>query len=157
MAIHDIESTRQQLNRLAWLLDSSIPLPGLKFRIGLDAIIGLIPGIGDVIGVVLSSYIVREAARAGLPKAVLARMVFNVAVEGVVGMIPVVGDVFDAAWKANQRNAGLLNAYLGNPRKATASSRAFVFAMITLLFAMLVATSVVGFLILRWAWQTLSV
>lgn len=157
MAIQDIESTRERINRLAWLLDSSIPIPGLKFRIGIDALIGLIPGIGDVIGVVLSSFIVREAARAGLPKSVLARMVLNVAIEGVVGMIPFAGDLFDAAWKANQRNARLLNAYLDNPRKTATSSRGFVFGIMTVLIAVLVATSVAGFLLLRWAWQTLSV
>ncbi len=157
MTDHDIDSTRERINRLAWLLDSSIPIPGLKFRIGIDALIGLIPGIGDVIGVLLSSYIVREAARAGLPKAVLARMVLNVAIEGVIGMIPFAGDLFDAVWKANQRNAGLLNAYLANPRQATKSSRTFVFGMIAALVALLIATSVVGFLVLRWAWQTLSV
>jgi len=156
MAISDIQSTRQRINRIAWLLDSSIPIPGLKFRIGIDALIGLVPGIGDLIGVVLSSYIVREAARAGVPGSVLARMVLNVAIEGVVGMIPLAGDVFDAAWKANQRNASLLNAYLDRPRKTTASSRTFVFAIMAALVALLAATSVAGFLVLRWAWQALS-
>ncbi len=157
MAMHDIESTRRRLNRLAWLLDSSIPLPGVKFRIGLDALIGLVPGIGDLIGVILSSYIVGESARAGLPKAILARMVFNVAVEGVVGMIPLVGDLFDAGWKANQRNTRLLDAYLQNPRKARASGGAFVVGMIGLMVVLLVATGVVAFLVLRWAWQMLNV
>jgi len=151
----DTEAARERINRLAWLLDSSIPIPGLKFRIGIDALIGLLPGIGDVIGVVLSSYIVREAARAGLPKSVLARMVMNVAIEGVVGMIPFAGDLFDAVWKANQRNAGLLNDYLANPRQAAKSSRAFVFGMIALLLVILIATGVAGFLVARWAWQAM--
>ena len=156
MALQDIESTRQRLNRLAWLLDSSIPLPGTKFRIGLDALIGLIPGIGDVIGMILSSYIVSESARAGLPKAILARMVFNVALEGAVGIIPIVGDLFDAGWKANQRNTRLLDAYLQNPRKARTSGRVFVVGIFGLLLALLVAIGVVGFLVLRWAWQMFS-
>jgi hypothetical protein len=156
MASSDMDSTRERINRLAWLLDSSIPIPGLKFRIGIDALIGLIPGIGDAVGVLLSSYIVREAARAGLPKSILARMVLNVAIEGVVGMIPFAGDLFDAVWKANQRNAALLNAYLENPRQATKSSRAFVFGMIASLVAMLVATSVAGFFVLRWVWQAVG-
>src|SRR4051812_43943476 len=90
---------RRRLARVAWLLDNSIRIPGSKFRIGLDAILGLIPGIGDVLGVLLSSYIVREAARLGAPPSVLLRMAFNVAVEGIVGIVPFVGDVFDAAWK----------------------------------------------------------
>lgn len=75
------DELKRRLGRIAWLLDSSIPIPGMRFRIGLDAILGLIPGIGDVLGVLLSSYIVREAARAGAPPSVLTRMAWNVAVE----------------------------------------------------------------------------
>jgi hypothetical protein len=149
MAKPHIESARERINRVAWLLDSSIRLPGLKFRIGIDALIGLLPGVGDVIGVVLSSYIVREAARAGLPNSILARMILNVAIEGVVGMIPFAGDVFDAVWKANQRNAGLLNAYLADPRHATRSSRAVVVIVIAALLGLLAATSVGAILVLR--------
>ena len=156
MATHEIESLRRRLNHLAWLLDSSIPLPGLKFRIGLDALIGLVPGIGDLIGVVLSGYIVREAARAGLPRSVLARMVFNVAIEGVVGMIPVLGDLFDAGWKANQRNVRLLDTWFASPRRAHASSRAFVLGMISLLLVLFVATAALGFFTFRWLWQMLA-
>src|SRR5918996_1184588 len=100
----DIEAVRRRLARLAWLLDNSIALPGTRFRIGLDAILGLVPGLGDLLGVLLSSYIVREAARLGAPPSVLARMVWNVAIEGIAGMVPFLGDVFDAACKANQRN-----------------------------------------------------
>src|SRR5262245_39325549 len=74
MQPHDKEAVRHKLASLAWLLDSSIPLPGLKFRIGIDALIGLIPALGDLVGVALSTYIVREAARLGAPKSVLARM-----------------------------------------------------------------------------------
>src|SRR5262250_2039949 len=66
-----------RLNRLAWLLDSSVPIPGLKFRIGIDALIGLIPGIGDALGVLLSSYILREGARLGVPRSILVRMALN--------------------------------------------------------------------------------
>ena len=156
METPDLKAARDRVNRLAWLLDNSIPIPGLKFRIGIDALIGLLPGIGDVIGVVLSSYIVREAARAGVPGSVLARMVLNVAIEGVVGLIPFAGDVFDAAWKANQRNARLLDAYAANPRHAARSSRTFVFGILALLAGLLVAVSVGGYLVLRWLWQAFS-
>jgi hypothetical protein len=145
----------ERLRRLAWLLDSSIPLPG-GFTIGIDALIGLIPGLGDVIGVVLSSYIVREAAQLGLPKSVLVRMVFNVAIEGVVGIVPLFGDLFDAGWKANQRNVRLLGAWLDNPQRTRASSRYFVTGMLALLVALFAATSIAGFLVVRWLWHTLS-
>ena len=154
--MEDHQEVRRRLARLAWLLDNSIPLPGVKFRIGLDAILGLIPGFGDLLGVLLSSYIVREAARAGAPPSVLTRMAFNVAVEGIVGIVPVLGDVFDAAWKANQRNLALFEAHLANPRRARASSRAFVAGLIAVLVAFIALTGAAAFLVVRALWQAFS-
>ncbi|WP_417616902.1 DUF4112 domain-containing protein [Oceanisphaera sp.] len=101
----------KRLERVAWILDSAVRLPG-GFRVGLDGIIGLVPGIGDLIGAALSSYIVVEAARLKLPLRVLARMAMNVLIELVVGIIPLFGDLFDFAFKANVRNVRLLNEYL---------------------------------------------
>jgi hypothetical protein len=75
------------------------------------SLIGLVPVLGDLAGVFLSGYILREAAGLGASRSILARMAFNVALEGLVGMIPFAGDVFDAAYKANQRNVRLLNDY----------------------------------------------
>jgi hypothetical protein len=149
-------STRERLNRLAWLLDDSIAIPGIRFRIGLDALLGLIPGIGDALGVLVSSYILREAAQLGVPKTVLIKMAFNVAIEGVIGMIPFAGDLFDAAWKANQRNVRLLNAYLDDPRKTTGASARFAFVLAVLVIGFLVGTGVVGFLIVRWIWHAIG-
>ena len=145
--MNDDDALRRRLARLAWLLDNSIPLPGTKFRIGLDALLGLIPGLGDVVGVLFSSYIVREAARLGAPPALLARMAWNVAIEGIVGMVPFVGDVFDAAWKANQRNYVLLEAHLRNPRRVARSSRLFVAALVLGLVALVLVLGALGFLI----------
>ena len=142
--------TRERLRRLAWLLDSSIPIPGTRFTTGVDALIGLVPVLGDLIGVLLSSYILGEAARLGAPKAVLLRMAFNVGVEGVVGIVPLAGDLFDAAWKANQRNVRLLDAWLDRPQKAERSSRAFVVLLVLALAALLVLLGALGFLLLRW-------
>jgi Domain of unknown function (DUF4112) len=152
----DQEATRRRLNRLAWLLDSSIPIPGFGFRFGLESLIGLIPGVGDAVGVIVSSYILREASRLGAPKATLIRMAFNIAVEGLIGMIPFAGDVFDAVWKANQRNVALLNAHFENPSRAAATSRGFVLVLAILLIAFIFATSVLGFMVLRWVWQALA-
>lgn len=149
---HDARAVRERLSRFAWLLDSSIPIPGTGWRIGLDALIGLVPGLGDVLGVLFSSYILREAARLGAPKSTLIRMAVNVAVEGFVGMIPFAGDVFDAAWKANQRNVRLLNAWLERPARTKAVSRAFVFVLVAALIALIVAIGFVSFAILQWAW-----
>lgn len=100
-----------RLRGLAWLLDTSIRVPHTNFKIGLDPIIGLIPGIGDVLGAILSALIVREAWRLGVPKRMAARMLFNVLVELVVGTVPLIGDLFDAAWKANVRNLKLMGIW----------------------------------------------
>lgn len=115
-------AVRARLKRLAWLLDSAIPLPG-GYRIGLDGLIGLIPGLGDVIAALLSSYIVVEAARLRVPGSVLLRMGLNVALELVVGAVPVLGDLFDFAFKANERNVRLLEASLGPPEQVKALRR----------------------------------
>ena len=142
--------TRARLRSLAWLLDSSIPIPGTPFSIGLEALIGLLPFLGDLLGVLLSSYILAEAARLGAPKAVLGRMAFNIAVEGVVGIVPLAGDVFDAAWKANQRNVRLLDAWIDGPEKAERSSRRFGAALVLGVAALLALIAAAGFLLARW-------
>lgn len=149
----DQDETRQRLNQLAWLLDSSIPIPGTSFTIGVEALIGLIPVLGDFIGVLLSSYILKEAARLGAPKVVLARMASNVLVEGLVGIIPFAGDVFDAAWKANQRNVRLLNAWLDHPKKTARSSSAFAAVLISAVVGLLILLGLLAFLVLRWIVQ----
>jgi hypothetical protein len=145
-----VRETRERLSWLAWLLDSSIPIPGTRLTIGLDALIGLFPVIGDLIGVLLSSYILSEAARLGAPKVVLWRMAFNVGVEGVVGIIPFAGDVFDAAWKANQRNVRLLDGWLERPEKAERSSRLFGALLILGIAVFLALLGLLGFLLVRW-------
>ena len=120
-----IGTRSRRLERLAWLLDSSIPIPGTRSQHRLEALIGLVPFLGDLVGVLLSSTILAEAARLGVGKSVLARMAFNIALEGLVGLIPLAGDVFDAAWKANQRNVRLLDAWLDRPGARRALERAF--------------------------------
>jgi hypothetical protein len=144
-----LHAARRRLSRVAWLLDSSIPLPFIKFRVGLDALLGLIPGIGDLLGVVMSSFIVREAARLGAPPALLTRMAFNVALEGIVGLVPLLGDLFDAAWKANKRNVALLEAHLEDSRRTARSSRWFVALLMIGLIAFMVVLAVAAFLIVR--------
>ena len=145
-----VRETRERLNQLAWLLDSSIPIPGTRLTIGLDAVIGLFPLIGDLIGVVLSSYILSEASRLGAPRIVLARMAFNVGIEGVIGIVPFAGDLFDAAFKANQRNVRLLNQWLDRPGRTERSSRAFGVLLVLGVAVFLGALGWLGFLFLRW-------
>lgn len=157
MTKNNRQKTGKRLHRLAWFLDNSIPVPGTDYRIGVDAVIGLIPGIGDAVGTVLSSYILSEAARMGVPKKVLLRMTYNVAIESIIGMIPFVGDVFDMAWKANLRNVQLIEAYVDNPQRIRTSNRYFALALIVALVIFIIAISIVGFLILRWLWLAVNV
>ncbi len=138
----------RKLRGLAYLLDNSIPLPG-GFRVGLDAIIGLVPGIGDTAGAVLSAYILTQAARLGAPRPVLLRMAANVGIETVVGAIPFLGDLFDAGWKANARNVALLDAFLERPAAAERASRGFLALLLAGLSLLLVGALVVSVLIVR--------
>jgi hypothetical protein len=103
-----------------------------------------------LVGVLLSSYILGEAARLGASRSVLARMAFNIALEGLVGLIPLAGDVFDAAWKANQRNVRLLNQWLDRPTRAERSSRLFVFALGIAVLALAAVSLLLTYLLLRW-------
>jgi len=105
-------ATLERLERLAQLLDTALVIPGTNFRFGADAIIGLVPGIGDAITTAISAYIVYEARRLGVPWHVLARMISNVALDGLVGAVPLVGDLFDTMWRANIRNVRLLRKHL---------------------------------------------
>jgi hypothetical protein len=144
-----------RLNRLAWLLDNSIRVPGTNYHIGLDPLIGLVPGIGDAAGALLSMVIVSEAARLGLPATILARMGLNVALEVLIGSIPIIGDVFDMTWKANARNARLFERYTTSSKKTITSSKIMIF-FIMLIFAFISVLSIyVGFLILRKLWGVL--
>ena len=102
---HNLELDR--LRRMARMLDSAITLPG-GFRIGLDGLVGLIPGIGDAIGATAATYIVIRAAQMGASTTTLIRMMWNIILETLVGAVPILGDLFDFAWKANNRNIRLL-------------------------------------------------
>jgi len=102
----------RRVRALAQLLDNAIPIPGTNWRFGFDAIVGLIPVVGDMIGGALSGYIIVEAARADVPTLTLARMLMNVGIDTLVGAVPALGDVFDAAWKANIKNVALLERHL---------------------------------------------
>jgi hypothetical protein len=105
---------------LGKLLDNSIAIPGTKWKFGLDPIIGLIPGVGDLAGAVLSGYIVLEAVRAEVPTLTLVRMFVNIGIDTLLGAVPALGDVFDAAWKANTMNVALLERHLASNEIATA-------------------------------------
>ena len=94
----------------------------------------MIPGVGDALGALVSSYILGEAARLGAPRSVLLKMTFNVAVDALLGAIPVLGDLFDFTWKANHRNVRLLEEYVERPRKTVVVSRVFIWGLSVLIF-----------------------
>ena len=119
------------VRRLARMLDAAVKIPGTNITVGLDAILGLIPGAGDLVGSALSGYIVVAAAKMGVPKSVLARMVGTLALDTVVGSIPIVGDLFDVAFRANLRNVDLIERHRADPRGVRKQSR-FVVAAIVL-------------------------
>jgi hypothetical protein len=146
-------AARQRLRFIAWLLDSSIPIPGTRFTIGVEALIGLIPLLGDLIGVLASSYILAEAHRLGVRRAVLLRMAFNVAVEGIVGIVPLLGDVFDAAWKANVRNVRLLEAWAERPRQVERGSQWLIAGLIAAMVLFVAGCCALTWLMLRWLFQ----
>ena len=125
------------LQRLSWLMDDLIRVPGLGWRFGLDAIVGLIPGFGDTATSLVSFYILVAAVRYRVPKVTLLRMGMNIGIDYVVGSFPLVGDLFDAWWKSNQRNVALLGqratVSASEARKGKLSDWLFVGLIILLL------------------------
>lgn len=133
----------ERLRDLARVLDEAIRIPGTNIRIGLDALLGLLPGGGDLAGGVFSALIILQAARAGAPTSVLGRMLANVALDVVVGAIPLLGDLFDVAWRANSRNVRLLDDWRQRPVSTKRASALTVSAMLVGL-VVLVALAVWG-------------
>jgi hypothetical protein len=134
------------LRQVSRLLDSAFEVPGTSWRFGLDPIVGLIPGIGDVLPALFTIAIFVQARQLGVPKVVQARMLINVALDTLVGAIPVLGDLFDFAWKANNLNLALLERHAYEERHASPGDWAFVSLMIVLVLAL----AVVPFVLLGW-------
>lgn len=119
-------SAQERLRRiraLVRLLDEAVRIPGTNYRVGLDGLIGLVPVAGDLITGGLALWIIREAARLGVPRRTLARMMWNVGIDVAAGTIPAVGDLFDVAWKANRKNLDLLERHLARQAMRASSGR----------------------------------
>ncbi|HUZ96017.1 MAG TPA: DUF4112 domain-containing protein [Edaphobacter sp.] len=123
----------ENLDLLSHVLDDFLKIPGTSIRFGLDGIVGVIPGIGDVIGGIASCIIIIAAWIRGVSYVTLARMVANVGIEVVIGSVPIVGDMFDIAWRANRRNYALLAGSLAQPRKHTIQSWIFLIVLCVVL------------------------
>nr|MBV6629400.1 DUF4112 domain-containing protein [Oceanococcus sp. HetDA_MAG_MS8] len=103
---------RAQLDRLAYVLDELVHIPGTPVRVGLDAVIGLVPVVGDLLGMALGLWLVGQARSGGVPNDIQRKMLRNLVLETLVGFVPVVGDVFDVAYRANSRNRDLVATWL---------------------------------------------
>ncbi len=134
------------LRKIAELLDTAFVVPGTSYRIGLDPILGLIPGLGDLVSPLFTIAILWQARDLRVPRVVQLRMMVNVAIDALLGAVPVAGDLFDVAWKANVRNLALLERHAAGARRAATGDWLFV-AVLTLALA---AIALVPFLLLGW-------
>lgn len=151
------DGTLKQVERLAWLLDNSIRIPLINYRIGLDALIGLIPGFGDVAGMILSSFIVLQAIRLGATRTLLVQMLFNIGIEALIGLVPGIGDLFDAAFKANIRNVRLLRTMMSDlPAGRTMPplvSRWVIVAIVVFLLGAILLVGWLSVLLIAWLYS----
>lgn len=134
---------------LTRLLDSAGRVPGTNLRFGLDPLLGLIPGLGDVAGAGLAAYVVILAGRLNAPRAVIVRMLANVAIDTVGGALPVLGDVFDVGWKANSRNLALLERLAEQPEKTAGASRFVVIGTMALLVLLAMGGALLAIILVR--------
>jgi hypothetical protein len=156
LPLSDAERRLRRMRALAWTLDRSIPIG--RWRIGVDPILGLLPGAGDWLGALLSIFFVYEGARLGIPPRVLVRMAGNILLEAVVGTVPVLGDLFDCAWQANIRNVHLIEKHYHTGLKPR-SFRAIGFLLLLFLVFVLVLIAGMIFLVavaIRYLWSLVS-
>ena len=138
------------LRKWAVLLDSAFQVPGTKLRFGLDPIVGLIPGAGDLVTGFFSVMIVLHGVRRRIPKVVIARMVLTAAIDMLTGVVPVLGDVVDMAWKANVRNLALLEKHARPGVPPTRGDYAFVGAAAAVLVLLALIPMVLTWMLLSW-------
>lgn len=149
----------RQLSRLARLMDSAISIPGTSVRIGVDPLIGLIPGLGDFVGALISGYIVLAAAKLGVSRLVLGRMFLNLVIDQLAGTIPLLGDFFDVGWKANIRNVALLEDAMSrralDVRNTTEAKRAISFVLVATFLTLFAVVSLCTVLVTIFALRLL--
>lgn len=134
----------EQARVLAKLLDSAVRVPGTNIKVGLDALLGLVPGIGDALGTLLSAHIVVLGAREGVPFAVLVRMLLNIVIDAAVGVIPLLGDVFDVVFRSNQRNLALLERHRRPALASHAGAKRRVLGAMVAIFAVALVIAVLA-------------
>ncbi|MEX0606225.1 MAG: DUF4112 domain-containing protein [Marinobacter sp.] len=139
-------SSLRRLDRYAQMLDSKFRIPFTRIRFGLDPVIGLVPGVGDVAGLGLSLYLIGEAIKIGAGTRTIVKMLGNVLVEFVIGLVPLFGDAFDLMWKANDRNAALVRAHIEQKLTPSKPRRRWLsYGLVTVFGLVLVSLAVLVF------------
>jgi hypothetical protein len=146
----------ETLRRWARLFDSAFRIPGTRITFGLDPILGLVPGLGDVASPVFSLFFIWHGVRLGVPKVVLARMVLNVLIDSGVGAVPVLGDLFDFGWKANAWNLALLERHAIPGRRPTSGDYLFVTLCAMIVIGVALVPVLLIWLGLAWVRQLLA-
>ena len=145
----DAVARLDRVQSFARLLDASIPIPGTRLSFGIDAVIGLVPGLGDAVGVAFSTVILWQGFQMGASKRLLTRMLYNVGVDGLLGAIPLLGDWHDLVWKANIKNAELLKRQVEDPEKTAKASGWFLLAVLGVVSAIGIGAIVLAIWIIR--------
>jgi hypothetical protein len=135
----------ERLRAITRVFDQAFAIPGTKWRFGLDALFGLVPGLGDIAGGLVAVYALRVARNLGAPPAIQLHMLSNIALDALIGMVPVAGDLFDFAFKAQTRNLALLDAYAATPHRAARRSRRGLVLMAVATFLVFATLTALGF------------
>ena len=144
-----------RLRSLAHLLDNAIPIPGTSYRIGIDPIVGLLPGGGDLVMAAFSVYIVWESARLGLPRSTVIQMVSNLVLDTVTGTVPVAGDLLDVTWKANIKNIRLLEAHIDSPQHQKKADKGFVLLLLFGFLALVIGIATLSVFVIGLVWNAI--
>lgn len=155
LLLDDVLSTRARLHRLSRWLDHGIRIPGTRWRFGLDAIVGLVPGVGDLVGLMLSGFVLMEGARIGAPRGLMLRMLGITLLDLLLGLVPLVGDLADAAFQSNRINARLLLRHLERQELALGGSPPphMHWGAFVALLLLLTAFAALGLALLQWFWS----
>ncbi|NOT46250.1 MAG: DUF4112 domain-containing protein [Acidobacteria bacterium] len=151
---HTQVEIEEGLDNLSHYLDGLFRVPGTGWRFGLDALIGLIPNVGDTITSFASFYILLAGVRYGVPKITLLRMAFNIGLDYVVGTIPFIGDAFDFIWRSNKQNMDLIRTRATGKGKGTTSDYIFIFGIIGLLILLLIGSIIASGVILYYVFTS---
>jgi hypothetical protein len=128
-----------------------VGVPGTRLRVGLDPLLGLIPGVGDALGALASSYLVLVAVQLGAPASVVGRLVLNIAIDAVIGSVPLLGDLFDFGYRANLRNLALLEDWSERPGSTKRASRALVAVAVVIVLSLAAAAAFGAWHLVAWA------